>query len=233
MKLKLSAVLLSVLIASAMTGCLEKKTPGSTNNEKTTVGTAVDNTANGEGSDGKITESMELMRLKFSDVPEASSGPVIKISDVTARPGEIAAVTVSISGSEDKWNNCGIHITFPEELKCQLENDETRDVKYEPGSAIKKSAGFVAMEWQDNLDEELIRNHNRSLFFTVIFWENAGVDGDIATFYFKVPDDAKPGTVYDLGYFFMDTDMFRNTDDDLSYEKYAFEHLESGSITVR
>ena len=89
------------------------------------------------------------------------------------------------------------------------------------------------MDWQNNLADELIRNNNRSLFFTAIFGDKPGTDGDIATFYFKVPDDAMPGTVYDLGYFFMDSDMFRDIDDDLSFEKYAFEHLQNGSITVR
>lgn len=243
MKLKFSAVLLAAVIASSMTGCLSDNSGNSkSGSEKTTSAAVTDgNTANDEnssnnaasGSSGEITESMELMRLKFADVPEIESGPVIKIADVTARPGEIAAVTVSVSGTENKWNNCGIHITFPDVLVCQLEDEETRDAKYEPGAAIKKNSGFVAMEWQENLDEELIRNHNRSLFFTALFWDTTGTDGDIATFYFKIPDDAKPGTVYDLGYFFMDTDMFRNADDDLSYEKYAFEHLQNGSITVR
>ncbi|MBR5682072.1 MAG: hypothetical protein IKW96_02150 [Ruminococcus sp.] len=244
MKRKIMAALLSVLVAASLTGCLSDGSSKPEEKEKTTVGTVpksdekTDNSQNGgnnaaSGSNGEITESMELMRLKFADVPEIESGPELKIADVTAKPGDIAAVTVSVKGTGDNWNNCGIHITYPEVLKCQLENEETRDVKYEPGPAIKKNAGFVAMEWQDNLDEELIRNHERSLFFTAIFWDSAGTDGDIATFYFKVPDDAKPGTVYDLGYFFMDSDMFRNVSDDISYEKYTFEHLQGGSITVR
>ncbi len=237
MKRKITAALFSVLFAASLTGCLSDGSSKPEEKENTTVGTVAesnektDNIQN--GSNGEITESMELMKLKYADVPEIESGPELKIADVTAKPGDIAAVTVSVKGTGDNWNNCGIHITYPNVLQCQLEDEETRDVKYEPGPAIKKNAGFVAMEWQDNLDEELVRNHERSLFFTAIFWDSSGTDGDIATFYFKVPDDAKPGTVYDLGYFFMDSDMFRNVNDDISYEKYTFEHLQGGSITVR
>ena len=45
--------------------------------------------------------------------------------------------------------------------------------------------------------------------------------------------DAKSGTVYPIGMYFLDTDMFQNTAKDISMEKYAFEHFQSGSITVK
>ena len=89
------------------------------------------------------------------------------------------------------------------------------------------------MDWQRNLAPELVRDKKRSVFFTTMFQDNNGKDGDIASFFFKIPDDAQPGTVYDLGYYYMDSDMFRNLENDMSLEKYAFEHLEGGSITVR
>ena len=49
----------------------------------------------------------------------------------------------------------------------------------------------------------------------------------------KVPDDAQPGTVYKLGFYYKDSDMFRNAENDLPFEKYAFEHFQNGSITIR
>ena len=156
-----------------------------------------------------------------------TSGPAIE------KPGEMAEVTVSITGAEKKWNMCGIHITYPEVLKCKLADEEELMADFEPGEAIKANAGFIAMDWQKNLAPELERDHKRSVFFTTMFTDNGGKDGNIVTFFFKIPDDAQPGTVYDLGYYYMDTDMFRNQENDMSFEKYAFEHLEGGSITVR
>lgn len=239
MKRKFWAAVLAVAMAAGTTGCLSNN--DSKEKDKDNTVPTVSHSDEGQGaepvSEGRtdlITESMELMRLKYSEIPEISSGPVIKISDTTVKPGEIAAVTVSLTGADKQWTKCGIHMTYPDVLECQLSNIEELEADYEPGSAIKRSMGFVAMDWQNNLADELIRNKNRSLFFTAIFSEDTpGADGDIATFYFKVPDDAMPGTVYDLGYFFMDSDMFRDINDDLSFEKYAFEHLQSGSITVR
>jgi hypothetical protein len=231
MKRNILAALLAAALAAGTAGCLEKKEPVVQNSGNTTSSASAD--GNAEGT--TMTESMELMRLKYADVPEASSGPVIKISDTSAKPGEMAEVTVSVNGANENWMMCGIHITYPDVLKCKLENEDGTDfsVDYEAGPAIKKSAGFVAMDWELNLPEEMVRNKTRSLFFTTVFKENDGRDGDIATFYFKVPEDAKPGTVYDLGYYFMDSDMFRNAENDQSFEKYAFEHLQGGSITVK
>jgi len=215
-----------------MTGCLEDKKSSSAESETTTASEAVTEVFTDESGE-EISESMELMRVKFKDIPEAESGPVIKISDTSAKPGEIAKVTVSVTGAENKWNMCGIHITYPDVLQCQIENEEDLTAKYELGEATKRSAGFVAMDWQRNLAPELVRDKNRSVFFTTMFQDNNGMDGDIVSFFFKIPDDAQPGTVYDLGYYYMDSDMFRNLENDMSLEKYAFEHLEGGSITVR
>ncbi len=233
MKRKLSAVIFTFVMAAAcMTGCLEDKKSSSTESETTTASESVTEAVTDESGE-EISESMELMRVKFKDIPEAESGPVIKISDTSAKPGEIAKVTVSVTGAENKWNMCGIHITYPDVLQCQIENEEDLTAKYELGEATKRNAGFVAMDWQRNLAPELVRDKKRSVFFTTMFQDNNGMDGDIVSFFFKIPDDAQPGTVYDLGYYYMDSDMFRNLENDMSLEKYAFEHLEGGSITVR
>ena len=232
MKRNIFAALLAVVVAAGTAGCFEKKEAVANSSGKTGANTASDDQSAGTPEGTTMTESMELMRLKYADVPEASSGPVIKISDTTAKPGEMAGVTVSVTGANEKWSMCGIHITYPDVLECKMENPEQFTVDYEPGAAIKKSAGFVAMDWELNLADEMIRNKTRSVFFTTLFKDNDGRDGDIATFFFKVPDDAKPGTVYDFGYYYMESDMFRNIENDQSFEKYAFEHLQGGSITV-
>ncbi|WP_019680026.1 hypothetical protein [Ruminococcus flavefaciens] len=236
MKHKFSAALLALVISASVTGCLDSGKSSSKVAEiptQATVSATEGETAAEEGGSAEISESMELMRLKYADTPALESGPVIKLSNTSAKPGEMAEVTVSITGAEKKWNMCGIHITYPEVLKCKLADEEELMADFEPGEAIKANAGFIAMDWQKNLAPELERDHKRSVFFTTMFTDNGGKDGNIVTFFFKIPDDAQPGTVYDLGYYYMDTDMFRNQENDMSFEKYAFEHLEGGSITVR
>ncbi|MCR4795865.1 MULTISPECIES: cohesin domain-containing protein [Ruminococcus] len=233
MKHKIGAVLAALAMTACLTGCLEpdKKESADKTQTDTTAAQNVEPVTDENGAE--MTESMELMRIKFKDIPEASSGPLIKLSKTEAKPGEIAKVTVSVTGADKKWNMCGIHITYPDVLQCQIENEEDLTVEYELGEATKRNAGFVAMDWERNLAPELEREHKRSVFFTTMFKDNEGQDGDIATFFFKVPDDAQPGTVYDLGYYYMDSDMFRDLEANMSFEKYAFEHLEGGSITVR
>lgn len=237
MKRNILAALLAVCVTAGMVGCDKKKAPsasadGDTSATKTTEEGAAPNNGTSSGGQGSKSESLKLIEKKYADVPEAASGPVIKISDTTAKPGEMAEVTVSVSGTEDKWSLCGIHLRYPDVLQCKLDNEEEYTADYEPGPAMKKSSGFVAMDWQINLSDELKRDKKKSLFFTVMFSDNDGRDGDIATFYLKVPEDARPGTVYDLDYYYMESDMFRRLEEDLSFEKYAFEHLQNGSITV-
>jgi len=232
MKHKFSAVLMALAMTSVcMTGCLDSDKKNGKNAEAETTTAAAEPVTDENGKE--MTESMELMHVKFKDIPEIDNGPLIKLSKTDAKPGEIAKVTVSVTGADKKWSMCGIHITYPDVLECQIEDEEDLTVEYELGKATQHNSGFVAMDWQRNLADELIRNHQRSVFFTTMFQDNNGQDGDIATFFFKVPDDAQPGTVYDLGYYYMDSDMFRDLDANMSFEKYAFEHLEGGSITVR
>ena len=227
----LSLIAVMAAAAACFTGCLDSGNSSSGASTASEETTAAEPFTNDEGEE--LSESMELMYVKFRDVPALESGPVLKLSDTTAKPGDIAEVTVSVTGAADQWSMCGIHITYPDVLECQLDDPVELYAKYEPGEAVKKNAGFVAMDWEDNLAPEMIREHNKSLFFTTMFMDDKGGDGDIATFYFKVPDDAQPGTVYKLSYYYMDSDMFRNSETDMSFEKYAFEHLQDGSITIR
>lgn len=232
MKLKLAALAAAMLMAGGCAaGCRDSNKVKKNETQSTTAADTSEPVTNENGEE--MSESMELMRIKFQDVPAAESGPVIKISDTEAKPGEIAEVTVSVTGADQKWNMCGIHITYPDVLECQLLDQDDLTAKYKLGKATELNSGFIAMDWQKNLADELIRKKQRSVFFTTLFTENGGQDGDIATFFFKVPNDAQPGTVYPLSYFYMESDLFRNYENDMSFEKYAFEHLENGSITVR
>jgi len=234
MKRKILAVLLAMTASAAVfAGCSSKKgsstsAPGST----TAASASAGETTTADDGD-EMSESMELMHIRYKDVESLSSGPVIKLSDTSAKPGEMAEVTVSVTGAANQWAMCGIHITYPDVLECKIDNPEDLTASYTPGEAISKNSGFIAMDWQKNLDPELVREKKRSIFFTTMFVDNVGGDGDIATFYLKVPDDAQPGTVYDLGFYYKDSDMFRNASNDLPFEKYAFEHFQNGSITIR
>lgn len=181
-----------------------------------------------------IKDSEEAFKEKYKDVESAEKGPLISVGNSTAKAGEIAEVTVSVKGAERNWNMCGIHLTYPEELECVYQFEDDRNLEYEKGEASEKSTGIVAMEWKkENLPpEELTKQHLGSMFFTVMFNGNEGLDGDIITLYLKIPEDAESGTVYPVGFYFKDTDMFRNMAKDLSLEKYAFENMQAGSITV-
>lgn len=176
----------------------------------------------------------------ITDAPEptepvvaAEDGPRLSIKDVEVAPGEIAEVTVMIENAEMKWNMCGFHITYPNVLKPEMFNAEERLVKKSMGDASEYNVGSTAMEWQDNLAEELVANNLGSLFFTEIFGEDHGLDGEVVTFYLKVPDDAVSGTEYPVDFFYLDGDIFTNSAKDEAMEKYVFENWKGGKITVK
>ena len=229
-----AAVMAAAMTAAGLTGCMEKKQPASSKKSTGTAAVTESSADNNSMPNGEfVSESMELIKLKYEDVPDLASGPELKVSDTDAKPGEIAKVTVSIKGAKDKWSMCGIHVTYPDVLECQLDGTEGYNAKYEPGNAVAGNSGFVAMDWRENLDEELVRAHQQSFFFTTMFMDSYGGDGDIATFFLKVPDDAQPGTVYNIGFYYKDSDMLRDLEGDLAFEKYAFMHMTGGTITVR
>ncbi len=65
-----------------------------------------------------------------------------------------------------------------------------------------------------------------------MFVGDGGGDGDIATFYFCVPDNAQSGAVYPIEVYYRDGDLFTNSAADDSYQKYAFSHAVNGSVTI-
>lgn len=182
----------------------------------------------------KIPDSKAAMEKNFKDVPDVDKGPVLSISNTTAKAGEIAEITVSVKGADLNWSNAGIHLTYPDVLKCIYKKNDNRNLKYTEGEAIDDNGGVVVMEWKKGgtLPEELAKQNLSTLFFTVMFDGNYGQDGEIIKLYLEIPEDAESGTVYPLDFYYMNTDMFRNAEADKSLEKYAFTHTKAGSITV-
>lgn len=191
-----------------------------------------DSTSSSSSQTEKETKPSPTGYYKDS-VISAVDGPKLMFSNVEAAPGETAEISLIVSGAHKNWTMCGIHVTFGEELECVMSDPEKNYVEYELGPASKRSNGSVCMLWVNQLPEELTSNHLGCLFFTEIFDGDMGGDGEIVKFFFKVPEKAKKGTVYPIGIYYMtDNDMFRNSDEDLSLEKYAFQNWTGGSITV-
>lgn len=230
MKLKLIA--LTAVICLTAVSCGEKK-ENSYSSPKVSESSMV-NSIETQNDVAEITDSKKAMEEKFKDVPDADEGALISISDTTAKAGEIAEVTVSVKGVDLKWNMCGIHLTYPEELSCIYRENDNKNLKFKSGKASEHNSGIIAMEWkkENNPPEELVKQNLGSLFFTATFDGNEGQDGDIITLYLKIPENAESGTVYPIGFYYMNTDIFSNAESDPSFEKYAFEHIQTGSITV-
>lgn len=162
----------------------------------------------------------------------AADGPRLSINEVKGKAGETVKVTISVENADKKWNMCGLHITYPDILKPVMEDAEERLVEKELGEASKYNSGAIAMTWENNKTDYLISNNLGSLFFTELFEKNRGLDGDIVSFFFKIPDDAKAGTEYPVDFMWMEGDMFINAEKDKSMEKYAYENWRGGKIIV-
>lgn len=233
--MKLKLIILTAVLCLTSVSCSEKKENSYSSNE-VSVNSSVDSvsTNNNNNHNIDLLESRAVMNEKYKDVPVASEGAVISVSNTTAKAGEIAEVTVSLEGKDIKWNMCGMHLAYPEELKCIYPEDEEIMLEFEQGEAVKRNTGLIVMEWkkENNPPAELVNKNLGSLFFTVTFNKDDGKVGDILTVYFKVPEDAKSGTVYPIDFYYMESDIFKNLNNDPSFEKYAFEHTQAGSITV-
>ena len=236
MKHKLSAaVTASVMMLSLMTGCNDKS--GDTSNDAVTdtssSAAAVSDTDTGAKASDSAVINEDQMLEAFKDTPDLEGdGPIISLSNTTAKPGELAEVTLSVHNADLQWNMCGIHIIYPEVLKPEMSNPEEREVEFSRGPALDGSTGFVCMEWQEGLPPILTEKKQGCSFFTCMFSGNEGGEGDIMTMYLKVPENAQPGAVYDLGYFYMNTDLFINEQNIPQFQKYAFTHMQGGTITV-
>ena len=158
-----AAVMAAAMAAAGLTGCMEKKQPSSSNKSTETAVTtsAAENNSTPKGE--FISESMELIKLKYADVPDLESGPELKISDTSAKPGEIAKVTVSVTGAKDKWSMCGIHITYPEVLECQMENEKIIPQSMSLARLLPRIQALWLWTGVRNLDDELVREHQTVL----------------------------------------------------------------------
>lgn len=184
---------------------------------------------NGEKDPSNGNSASEQSQSK-AEKPLSGAKPVLSINNVQGRPGETVEVVVSVSGAEKQWASCGVHFYYDNSLECQTEDGKFAE--YQLGNASKDLNAFTAAVWTDNLTDYMIDNNYYSLFFAAMCSSDSGKDGDIATFYFKIPEDAKVGTEYPLEFFSIDGDMFTNiaTSDDI--QEYAFSHWKNGSISV-
>lgn len=206
-----------LMAALSVTGC--KKDGGSSDKDSSEKKPAVMN------SDDRIAEA-------YKDVEDLETGPELSVSRTSAPAGGVAEVTISVDNADEMWNMCGLHIEYSEELKCQLNGSaEAHMTKYKAGDACD---GFLtsSMEWFGDMPEDLAGQGKSMVFFAAVSSGNPGVSGDIVTFYLDVPEDAEPGTVYPIDFYYYNTDQFTNINGDKEMEKYAFTHWKGGSVTV-
>lgn len=220
---KIISAVMAVAVVSSLTACVGDQQPVNTPRETEPPTTEAATEAPTEPATKK--DSM-------ADVEAAADGPRLYVGDTTAKAGEMAEVTLYVENADMQWNMCGIHLTFPDVLEVDMMDVEQRLIKYSRGNASTYSTASVGMLWVNNLPEALTSQNLGSLFFTEVFDGDHGLDGDIVTFYLKVPEDAESGTVYPIGFFYLEGDKFINKNNDYSLQKYAFENWEAGSITV-
>ncbi len=180
-----------------------------------------------------MPEATEQVTEPPAVVEAAADGPRLYMKDAVASPGEEVEITMAVENSFKKWNMCGIHITYPDFLECKMMDEEEGFIDYVTKEASDHNTGTVGMIWKDGLPEELTSKNLGCIFFTETFGgKDHGGEGDIVTFTFKVPEDAQPGT-YPLGFYYRaDTDMFIDTKQDLAMQKYVFENLREGTLTI-
>lgn len=189
-------------------------------------------------ADENLFDTEKAFEDYYGGISAAESGPQLSISSTTAKAGEVAEVTVSVSNAKNNWSSCGFHIVYSDKLKCVLIDDEdsARDVDFALGEACRGAFSAVAKEWQEDLPKELSDDKLKALFFTASFEGNRGGEGNIATFKFIVPDNANPGDVFDIDFYYYGgeytKDIFINAQDDESLEKYAFQNWKGGTITI-
>lgn len=207
-----------LLITAAFTGC-SKNDSGSTVKKN---------------KDAAVNSSQERVAEVYKDVEDISSGAVLSISHTEAAPGERAEVTISVENSGDPWNICGLHFIYPDALECLSASPDNPDlVKYELGDACEDFALASSMKWIGEIPEDLEGKGMDIVFFAAGATADDGGSGDIATFYFDIPEGAEPGTEYPFDFYYCSTDQFTNVAGDKAMEKYAFTHWQGGSVTVK
>ena len=191
----------------------------------------------GEEEEEKNTfDSAQAFAEDFDGVTAAGNGPQLSISSTSGKAGDTVKVTISVQGMEKNWETCGLHIVYPDVLKCIYSDEEQKHLEFTTGSACETAAAVIAREWTENLPEELLDDDLGALFFTAVMDDESGTNGDIATFSFHIPENADAGTVYNIDFYYFSSlysgDSFVDADNDRTAEKYAFEHWQGGTVTV-
>jgi len=186
-----------------------------------------------EGKDKTKTETVYGEYPKFDgDLSKRSCSPVLSIGNTTAKAGGTATVTVSVSGADGKWSSCGLHLVYPETLSIVTKDGGTTVVR-EDGDATGAAMATIMKEWlHENKTAILLNNKLNSSFYTAIFAGDEGKDGDIVTFYLKIPPDAVSGTVYPVEFLYIEGDLFTNIAKEKEMQQFAFTHYINGTITV-
>lgn len=187
-----------------------------------------------EITEAETTEYVEQsMSADENAVPSSGAAPVLAVSSVSGAPGETVNLTISISGADKKWSMCGVHVTYDERLICAASAEDPKTPEFEKGEAIENIGGFVSMiQAGEDRNDYLISNKLNAVFFAAVDSTNLGKDGDIVTYKFTIPEDAQSGTVYNIGFYYREGDMFLDQDHDEAMQDYAFSHWQEGSITV-
>lgn len=184
-------------------------------------------------SDKKKTEnsSGSFASAEYQE-PESGAKPVLSISNSEGHPGETVEVKVFVSGAKYKWAMCGVHFAYPMVLDCRTAPNDERFADFTKGEASSRMTAFTAATWKENRTGDMEKNEQYSLFFAAMSDTNSGGEGEIATFYLTIPEDAVVGTVYPLEFFEIDGDMFLDAESDMNLQSYAFSNWQNGSITV-
>jgi len=193
-----------------------------------------DKSSNGGSSEEKsaVINSEDRIAEAYKDVEDLESGPELSISRTSAPAGGVAEVTISVDNADDIWSLCGLHIAYPEELKCHMNEAAGEHMtKYKSGDACEDFL-TSSMEWFGEMPEDLEGKGKSMVFFAAVSSGLPGINGDIVTFSFDVPEDAEPGTEYPIDFYYYKTDQFTDAAGDKAIEKYAFTHWEGGSVTV-
>ena len=184
---------------------------------------------------GYSVNTSESDNIAFGD--PAETGPLLMLTGGSAEPGGIAELKLSVANTTG-WTFCGLHMIYPKELDCVLEDPDDpkcNDAVYDEGEAIHASdIGIYSRRCADGFSKEVDSSRFNGIFFTTVCSNDTATDGTIAVFKLKIPDDAVPGTKYNVDFYFADTDAFTKADDgDGSYQAKAFENAKGTVITVR
>lgn len=244
-KIRLLAAVLALTAAMSVVSC-EKKGSGSQDSVSDNLSSEQITETDIEGLE-EITEEVtqeaaeeetqtpteQVMVADENAVPASGAAPVLSVSSVTGAPGETVEVTASLSGADKQWAMCGVHMTYDERLTCIADESDPKTPKFTRGEAVNNITGFITMlQVDEDRNQYLIDQKQNAVFFAAVDSVDNGADGDIVTYSFKIPDDAESGTVYDIGFYYREGDMFLGADKDEAMQDYAFSHWQGGTVTV-